>query len=276
MVAVLTVVAIIACIGGAVKVVQGFRTEVVEQITSTGHGKGFWDFYSYSSVDSMTIKMEKGAEYISKRLVPRIMTSPSAQIQRNKQDLVDYLTDLADFEGFSMKTAQKAINSVSFNAAEGKLFLYIFTFTPEQTSVGLGLTIETMRCEAYGIKMAQDWMLVNKISSNMLHTQNIAEIRYIPSGITAPKIIEAMSIAFAPVALGLVKVPSGFLESIKDAVVSATQKPAELPITFTAEQLKYSAEQYDAMLKRQRERDQTTLDGIKEIGEGVAKLPTQK
>jgi len=276
MVAILTVCAIIACVSGAVKIVQSFKTETVEQITGSGHGKGFWDFYSYSSVDSMTIKMERGGEYISKRLIPRIMTSPSAQIQKNKQDLIDYLEDLADFEGYTMKQAQKAINSVSFNAGEGKLFLYIFTFTPEQTQFGQGLTIETMRSEAHGIKMAQDWMLVNKISSNMLKLKNIAEIRYIPTGITPAKIVDAISIAFAPVALGLVKVPSGFLDAMKDAVAQAAKNPSELPVPFTPEQMKFATEQYDAMIKRQKERDQMAIDGIKEIGEGVAKLAPQK
>ena len=260
--------AVITCLQGAVKIVQSFKTETVEQITGSGSGKGFWDFYSFSSVDTMTIKLEKVSSYIQKYLIERVFgTTSSPSLLKYKDEICDYLQALADFEGYEVETAQKNVNTVSYNSDELTLFMYITTFTPIS---GTHVRCENMRLETEGIKLAQDWMIVNTITSNMLKTKSVVEHKYLPTSVTVDKVVDAIAIAFAPVSLGLVKVPSGFLTAMQDIVKNTT--PADLPQPYTADQLKYAQETYEAMVKRQTERDNETIEGLKVIGEGVASL----
>ena len=81
-----------------------------------------------------------------------------------------------------------------------------------------------------------------------------------------------MAIAFAPVYFGIIRVPSGFLDVLKDAVKKSIDTPTELPGSYTPEQMKYSEAQYNAMIERQKQRDAQAIEGIKEIGDAVAKL----
>lgn len=270
--AILIACAVISAISGAVKIVQSFKTETMETITGSGRGEGFWDYYSFSNVERMSIKIEKGEDFINKYIVNKVLAHCNSQaVLKYKQDIQDYMLACAEFQGYEFETAQKALNTVAYENKELTLFMWIYTFTPVTDDKGREfLRCEGMRLETKGIKLAQDWMLVNTVSSNMLKQKNVLEHRYLPASLTITKVIDALSIAFAPVALGLVKVPSGFLDAIKDCVKNA--KVSDLPSPMTAEQLEYAQKNYDAMVARQKERDQMTIDGIKEIGEGVASL----
>ena len=268
MAAIAIALAIITCLQGAVKIVQSFKTEVCEQITGSGHGNGFWDFYSFSTVDTMTIKMEKVPTYINKYLISKVFAkTTSANLLKYKDEICDYLEALADFEGYEVETAQKNVNTISYSNNDLTLFFYITTFTPISTT---HVRCENMRLETEGIKLAQDWMIVNTISSNMLKVKNVVEHRYIAASLTNEKIVQAIAIAFAPVSLGLVKVPTGFLEAMQEVIKNTNA--TDLPQPYTSEQLKYAQETYDAMIKRQTERDNQTIEGLKVIGEGVASL----
>lgn len=269
--AILIACAVISAISGAVKIVQSFKTEVMEQITGSGRGEGFWDYYSFSNVEYMTIKLEKGEAFIKTYIVDKALAHcKSPAVLKYKQDIEDYMTALADFQGYEFEAASKTLNTVSYGAEELTLFMWIYTFTPVELKGKEALRCEGMRLETKGIKLAKDWMLVNTVSSNMLKQKNVIEHRYLPASLTINKVIDAISIAFAPVALGLVKVPTGFLEAIKGCVEQA--KKSDLPSPMTAEQLEYAQKNYDAFVQRQKERDQMTIDGIKEIGESVATL----
>jgi hypothetical protein len=243
----------------------------METITGTGRGEGFWNYYSFSNVESMTIKLEKGEDFIRTYIVSKALahcTSPA--VLKYKEEISDYMTALADFQGYEFETAQKALNTVSYSNEDLTLFMWIYTFTPVELKGKEALRCEGMRLETKGIKLAKDWMLVNTVSSNMLKQKNVIEHRYLPASLTITKVIDALSIAFAPVALGLVKVPTGFLEAIKGCVENA--KASDLPSPMTAEQLEYAQKNYDAFVQRQKERDALAIEGIKEIGESVATL----
>jgi len=263
--------AVISAISGAMKIVQSFKTETMETITGTGRGEGFWNYYSYSNVEKMTITMDKGAKFINQYIVAKALahcTSP--QVLKYKTEIKDYMEALADFEGYEFETAQKALNTVSYSNEDLTLFMWIYTFTPLEMKGKEVLRCEGMRLETKGIKLAKDWMLVNTVSSNMLKQKNVLEHRYLPASITITKVVDALSVAFAPVALGLVEVPAGFLDAMKEAVKQT--KRSDLPTPMTAEQLEYAQKNYDAFVARQKERDQLAIDGIKEIGESVATL----
>ena len=237
----------------------------METITGTGRGEGFWNYYSFSNVESMTIRLEKGEDFIRNYIVAKALahcTSPA--VLKYKTEISDYMTALADFQGYEFETAQKALNTVSYSNEDLTLFMWIYTFTPVELKGKEALRCEGMRLETKGIKLAKDWMLVNTVSSNMLKQKNVIEHRYLPASLTITKVIDALSVAFAPVALGLVKVPSGFLEAIKGCVQNA--KVSDLPAPMTAEQLEYAQKNYDAFVARQKERDQLAIDGVKEIG----------
>jgi hypothetical protein len=266
--AIIIALAVISAISGAIKIVQSFKTEVMQTIVGTGRGEGFWNYYSFSNIETMTIKMERGEDFIRNYIVAKALAqAKSPAIQQHKQEITDYMIALADFQGYEFETAQKALNTVSYNNEDLTLFMWIYTFTPLEIRGKEVLRYEGMRLETKGIKLAKDWMLVNTVSSNMLKQKNVIEHRYLPASLTITKIIDAIAVAFAPVALGLVKVPSGFLDAMKSCVQQA--KVSDLPQPMTKEQLEYAQRTYDAFVARQKERDALAIEGIKEIGEAI-------
>ncbi|EAX95931.1 hypothetical protein TVAG_360920 [Trichomonas vaginalis G3] len=273
MAAILIACAIISCLASAVKIVQSFKTEVIQNPITSGHGKGFWDFCSFSSVDSMTIRYERGPNYVNNYLIPSVIgKSKCKKVVENKQEIVDYLNALVDNEGYEFEAASKSLTAIVYNKATLEMFMWIYTFTPVTINQKSALRIESMRLELYGCRLAADWTLYNTVTSSMLKMKNVVEVQYKDAAISPDKIVDAMAIAFAPVYFGIIRVPSGFLDVLKDAVKKSIDTPTELPGSYTPEQMKYSEAQYNAMIERQKQRDAQAIEGIKEIGDAVAKL----
>lgn len=263
---------VITCLQGALSIVQSFKRECYTQPVASGHGRGFWDFYSFSTTSRKGIGFNKMDKYLRERVIGTIETinKPSKQyIDTVKSEILE----IADYESYQWEEAEFSVNSVQFSQDQGKMYFLIYTFTPkikESTQQEYCL-VQTMRMEVENFRLAQDWVLVNKVKSSMLKTSSSLEWSYMPASIDSQKIVDAVALAFAPVALGLVKVPDNFLKLLSVAIEAQLNEKSDIP-QFTSEQLSSTMDLYNQMVERQKERDQMAKDGLSTIGEGISKM----
>ena len=261
---------IITCLQGALSIVQSFKTECYEQPVASGHGRGFWDFYAFSTTSRKGIGFDKMDQYLRQNVLGRIQ-----KINAPSQKYIDTVTaeilEIADYESYIWDEAEFSVNSVQFSNNAGKLYFLIYTFTPKvKASTGQEyFYVQQMRMEVENFKLAQDWVLINKVKASMLKTSSSLEWDYRPTAMDSQKLVDAVALAFAPVALGLVTVPDNFLKLLAEAVKAQLESSSDLP-QFSTEQIASTMELYNQMVARQKERDQLAQDGLSTIGKGIS------
>ena len=266
---VLIATAVVKALQGAIKIVHAFRTEVYDIPVSSGHGHGFWDFYSYSETTKISVKMTQADKFLAK-MVNTLTATLSDSMKKCKDEILDELKEVTEFESYQFDECEGSINQISYSANEGKLNFYVYTFTPgvsKRNNIEI-LKTEQMYCQIE-MRIAQDWILINHIKSSFSKTINSLELQYLPTAIDSAKVVEAVSIAFAPAVLGLMKVPTKFLELLKASIKQKVEDPYSGISKETYEQ---SEKLFDDMINRQKEKDELYQEGVKEIGEAASSL----
>lgn len=270
---VLIATAVVKALQGAIKIVHAFRTEVYDIPVSSGHGHGFWDFYSYSETTKISVKMTQADKFLAK-MVNTLTATLSDSMKKCKDEILDELKEVTEFESYQFDECEGSINQISYSANEGKLNFYVYTFTPgvsKRNNIEI-LKTEQMYCKIE-MRIAQDWILINHIKSSFSKTTNSLELQYLPTAIDSAKVVEAVSIAFAPAVLGLMKVPTKFLELLKASIKQKVEDPYSGISKETYEQ---SEKLFDDMINRQKEKDELYQEGVKEIGEAASSLKLDK
>ena len=270
---VLIATAVVKALQGAIKIVHAFRTEVYDIPVSSGHGHGFWDFYSYSSVESFAVRMSDANKYVSK-MIARVTKDLSSSMEKYRTEIIEDMTENLNFETYQFEQCEGSVNQISYSGNEGKLNFYVYTFTPgvsKRNNIEI-LKTEQMYCKIE-MRIAQDWILINHIKSSFSKTTNSLELQYLPTAIDSAKVVEAVSIAFAPAVLGLMKVPTKFLELLKASIKQKVEDPYSGISKETYEQ---SEKLFDDMINRQKEKDELYQEGVKEIGEAASSLKLDK
>jgi len=269
----LTVVSgIVAAIGGALKIASSFKSQTEVHTAGTGSGTGFWKYFSNTNVGTMTISPSKVGPYIS-RMVNTIMKESNPTIQKNIEDIVEDLNDIKDFESYNFGDCDNMVNSVSYNKNVGSLFLYVYTFTPLTLGMKEAVRVQTLKC-TLNMKLASDFMVVSKMKTSFMKCTMSQELQYIPkSGLDTTSIINAISIAMAPAALGLVKVPERFMTVLDSLLRQQMEHPDKSIITApTREQTEAAYERFNEMVKAQAEYDKNALNGFKDLSDEIKKL----
>ena len=100
------------------------------------------------------------------------------------------------------------------------------------------------------------------------------EIQYLPKkGLDERSIVEAISVAMAPAALGLVKVPESFMKILDTLLKQQMEHPDKSVITApTKEQTEQAYQAYNDMVKAQAEYEKNAMEGFANISEEIKKL----
>lgn len=264
---------VLTCLKGALSIVQAFKHESATVPLSSGHGRGFWDFYAFSTTSRKGVGFDKMDKYLREQLLEKRIKRISTPSKKYLDEITNEILEIADYESYQWEEAQFNVNSIGFTQNTGKMYFLVYTFTPKvKESTGQEYCyIETIRMEIENFRLAQDWLLVNKIKSSMLKGTSSLEFQYLPTGIDSSKIVDAVALAFAPVALGLVKVPENFLKLLGQAIQAQLEKQGDIP-DIPSKGVSETMNLYEQMMQRQKERDQMAQDGLKEIGEGIGKI----
>ena len=261
--------AIFSALSTGLDIIKQFRTESASMVVGSGHGSGFWDFCSYSSVGQIVLKADKANQYVAERLIPRIIKCESEQMKAHKDDIISELQDIADYAELSIGETNRAFTTTSYSKNSGKLWFYVYTFNALTDGTTKAVQCSTMHIEVE-LRMAQDWLLVNHLESSFMKAKNTFEIQYLPKGIEPTDVQKAIAIAIAPAVVGLIEMPERFVK-IMGAVINSTE-PAELP-KYSSETIDKILEQYNQMLQRRSEQDKIARDAVDEFGK---KDPTLK
>lgn len=259
---------ICSALTSGLQILSAFRTESASSVVDQGHGTGFWDFYSYSTVGTIMLRAATANEYVAKRLIPRVMKCDSEEMQKHKDDIVSELQDIADYAELSIGQTDRAFTTTSYSKNSGKLWFYVYTFSAESQGDVHAVKCSTMLIEVE-LKMAQDWMLVNRMETSFFKAKNTFEIQYLPKAIDPKEVENAIAIALAPAVVGLVEVPEKFLQ-IMGGVINSTE-PSDLP-KYTSETLEQIMAEWEKMVARRQQQDQTMLDAIAKFNQSAATL----
>lgn len=259
---------IFSAVQSGLQIMSAFRTESISTVAGQGHGTGFWDFYSYSSVGTIMLKIDKANEYVAERLIPRVIKCDSSEMQKHKDDIVSELQDIADYAELSVGQTDRAFTSTSYSKSSGKLWFYVYTFSAETGGYVPAVKCSTMLMEIE-MKMAQDWLLVNRMETSFFKAKNTFELQYLPASISVKQVADAIAIALAPAVVGLVEIPEKFM-SIMGGLINSTE-PSELP-QYTSTDLATIMSEWEKMVARRQQADQTLFDAIAQFNKTVQDL----
>ena len=223
-----TLILIGACISLAsslVKLVGTFKRETQKFPATSGHGNGFWSYYSYSNIANVQIPTDKISNYIEKRLINKI-TASSFVSEETKADLLWTIEDYLFVEGWLSGGMDTAVASISYRKTIGKIYLYCITMSVDPTFIwGPVVNVNTMRSEIEYV-LAKDWVIYGVATVGAFSSKIGFEKEYLETGLTPERVIDAVAISFAPIYLGLVKVPPKFMETIAKSLVCNPESEA--------------------------------------------------
>ena len=233
----LTVSAICACACCALKIAKAFSTQSYETIDQTGKGTGFWKYYSCSSVSNKAIREDLMDKYLAK-MIKDVTKEATPALQSHYTEILNDLQEIKEFEAYTEESCDNSVTTMDFSQGTGILFLYIYNFNPfynertKRNAVRISKIKMMARCS-----LAKDWMIVTKVKANFFKSSACSELRYIDEkAVELKDIIEAISIAFAPAMLGLVKLPERFVKVITNLCEQQMTNPSPGVTVPTGEQ----------------------------------------
>jgi len=214
-----------ACISLAqsvVSLIQAFHVDTQQIHVSSHQGKGFWEFYSYSSIRTVDVPNDRIEEYVSNRLIPQI-TSTSALSSDQKEDIANDIDDYVFCEGWEVGDLKTAITQINYRKSLGKLYLYCVSLEANPDHIwGPCTHISQLRTEIDYV-LAKDYSLNACAQIGAFTTKVGYEVSYKPAGLTLERISDAIAIAFAPIYLGLIKLPKDFMQIMARSLICNPQ-----------------------------------------------------
>ncbi|OHT03884.1 hypothetical protein TRFO_28784 [Tritrichomonas foetus] len=252
---------VIAAVKGGLQIAAAFRKTTQTTVIGTVTPQGFSNYYGYSSIAQKSMSIRSVDEYLN-RLITRIEKNVVTELQIHKQDIIDDLTDIKDFESYAFDECSNLVNTVQYNNVQGVLYFYVYKFDPfVHSSLGDAVRCFTMQMLAR-IEMPRPYMIVNKVKSSFFKVTSSTEIQYLPAeGIQYNDVIEAIAIAFAPAALGIVQLPDSFLKIMQSAAERELSNKTVYP-NVTPEMQKLINDQFESAIARQKEQDEETMKGL--------------
>ncbi|OHT13533.1 hypothetical protein TRFO_03264 [Tritrichomonas foetus] len=182
-------------------------------------------------------------------MIDRIQSDATPELQNNRQEIIDDLTDISDFESFNYGECSALINSIHYNTNTGILYFYCYHFIPYTKNNKEVVNVQSMIARIQ-MKLAQPFQVIGKVKANFFRAKMSTEIRYLPpEGIQQNDIIQAIAIAFAPACLGLMDVPESFFTIMK---TMAVQNVKDSDSSISDEQVSQFESMFDAAQKRQK------------------------
>lgn len=228
----ITVTAVCQAVSAAFDIVHNILyTEHFHYIVSQGKGEGFWDYYSYSNIAFVAIPRTNIGRYIDERLFPRLIARaeviPDEEIETQKNTLIEQVGDYRDFECWNGGgNLQANINVMSYNQEKGKFLFQLVTLKKAEIFNNKVVNVTHMHCEIR-FELAKDWAIWATGTIGWISSECHTEIEYFPAEITPDRVADAIVIAFAPIFLGLVPVPTGFMDSVFSAARAELAKNPE-------------------------------------------------
>ena len=259
------------CVSSGLQILQSFKTESASYPVGSGHGKGFWEFCSYSVVSNLDCPLQNIEKYLENRLLPRMTVHSNKLTEEQLNDMKVVIEDYMYVEGWIVGDTDIAISNNVFAQDEQKLYLYLYNFHRDTNRYGELVRVSSMYTRT-DYRLAEDWTMMCTVSQSMFKGKQATEIKYSTPSLTPEKLVEAYAIAFAPISLGLIRAPENFLKTISDAIARSAENPSELPGEMSDAAKAYSQQLYDAMTARQEQRDATATEAIKQFGTDIASL----
>ena len=264
---------IISALGGALKIASAFKTQSETSIVGSGSGSGFWKYYANSVIGTRSIGAMDCGRYID-NMMTKIMKEATPAMQKHTNEIIADLQEIADFESYLWGDCDNMVNTVDYNKGAGKLYLYIYTFSPFIHEIrGEAVQISTLKIKV-DMQLAKDWVIIQKAKSSFFKATVSQEIQYLPEkGLEEKHIIEAISIAMAPAVLGLVQVPERFMTILDTLLKEQMENPDAGVVTApTAEQTQQAYEHFQDMRAAQDSYTENASKGFSEMSEAIKGL----
>ena len=256
---------IMKCASTGLQILQSFKTESATYPVGSGHGKGFWNFVSYSVVSNLDCPLQNIENYVENRLLPRMTVHSTRLSEEQLNDMKVVIEDYFYVQGWLVGDTDIAISNNVFAQDEQKLYLYLYNFHRDTNRYGELVRVSSMYTRTE-YRLAEDWTMMCTISQSMFKGKQATEIKYSTPSLTPEKLIDAYAIAFAPISLGLIRAPENFLKTISDAIARSAENPSELPGEMSDAAKAYSQQLYEAMAARQQTRDALAVQALQEAG----------
>jgi len=175
----------------------------------------------------MTVAQTKGPALI-KMYIDKITKLLPADLQSKKQEYIDALTDLYDFEGYTMKDAYKAATATFFSNQTGKFYLFSYIFSPISSSQ---MTVHTYDIVANFV-MPKSFIVIETTSSNSWRTKTSQSIVEKPLSLTTQSIIDAVSMVIAPALQGYIEIPQDFASHFSKQGLTERGDYPSIPSSF--------------------------------------------
>lgn len=224
---------IINCIFTVMSFANKFMMQFAQEYANHGGrgyygGEGFYGFLSDSRVFENSVPIEMMDKYLI-MITNQAFRDQSLAVQQKRDEYLNNLGQIKRFSSYRYAQSVNCINNIMYNKNKGKLYCSIHTFTPYMKEIK-GNKRKMIRCEGINInidfEMAKDFIILAKVKANWFRGSYSEELRWIDNkAITPDSITHAMSMALAPIILGICQMPKGFVTMVE--IMTQDQKLVE-------------------------------------------------
>jgi len=249
-----TTAAIVSVIGSAVQIARAFSTQSSTSIGRISPGRGFTRFFSASTTTTMSFPLDRAERYVQTQ-VSRILNNRRISASQ-AQDIVNFMDDFQVFSADEVgEWANTSSTIIDYNNTEGMMNMYIYCFLPY-----INANDNRIHIRSYNIKlsaqmrMARSWMIVSKMKSSFFSSSYREQIEFVPpemEGLQAYQLVDAISIALLPATLGIIQLPTPFIDQINKMILDQISQRGQDIVPLSQAERESLMQQWNEMKNRQ-------------------------
>lgn len=266
--------AVISSVSNAVKYIDAFRSySKSNPISSVIPSHGFTNYYGFSSLTQKSIGLNSMELYLS-RMIDRVLNISDPEFLPYKDQILTDLEDIRLFESFKYEESSNVVNIIQYNSNDGILYFYIYKFDSfVHEKYGEAVRCINMRMQAR-CTLGRPFLIINKLKSKYLDVTSSTEIQYMPTEditISYTEVMDAIAVAFAPAALGIVHLPDKFMEIMKSYSAKELNNTSAYPELSPQAQQTIDNSFQDA-INRQKNIDEQTQQGMQKLNDLIQQM----
>ena len=250
-------------VGTAMQVAQAFHKTSSTTVVGTGGGSGFWNYYSHSVVSQFSVPTETGVPSYIRKLTERMCQDNGnlwglfESIRLDFQDLLEFRSYEADEQNYKM------YNVVSYENSRNEVHFYIWLIDPPKPNYRGEYFSKFANIKVkINAKYALPYMITHKVKSSFMKTTAKVGIQYLPDpGFDFQRSVESIKIALAPMVLGLVPVPTTFLDVFRNVITGVDGNTGAPLLDYATQQASLAS--MNQMRTLQQQGVQAAYDSIK-------------
>ncbi|OHT10937.1 hypothetical protein TRFO_19636 [Tritrichomonas foetus] len=179
---------------------------------------GFEAFDSHLFYKTAKVDISKGGQLIDMLYTMSSNDFPSDFDEFQKEDWTNFFADVKEEQSYEIDTASMSINVAHYSQATGKLSFYTVFLTPDDNGEVINYEYLRVQCT---LTLPGRFMIGSSAKKGWFSSSKSQTLMKIDASIEYTDVVDALSIALAPLYLGFMTATSSILEKLQALGINA-------------------------------------------------------